>query len=100
MSSLLPKSLEGWAESKRRFMRLAAAESDPEQRRVYLKAVNYCDRRMGRILTEKRKLRLLLSASVLTILFAVQGCCTVKGALDDVGFLLKTTSENIRPEAE
>ncbi len=90
----VPKTIDGVCRQKRRFMGCFTVEENPEQRKVYAQAVNYCDRLTARI-TAKGKLGLLV---VLLLLCLLSGCQTVKGIAGDTGWLLTNLAENITTE--
>ena len=83
-------------EQKRILMKaLTEAEnkgSHPQIIEDYRHAVNRCDVAIGRM-------RGLLVAFMLSTMF-LGGCCTMKGALEDTSWILRTTADNIQPKQE
>lgn len=60
MKNLFPKTHEEVCQKKRRFMRLAQIEVDPEQREVYEQAVNHCDRLTARLIEKAKRIGFFL----------------------------------------
>jgi predicted small secreted protein len=82
------RKIEKAFEHKKKLMKaLRQAEYAVED---YRNAVNKCDVVVG-------KLRGLLVVLILLIMF-LGGCCTMKGALEDTSWILRTTADNIQPK--
>jgi len=90
------KTIDYWNRQKRLLMRdlhRARLREEPKAIATFGKAVNKCDQKIGAVAAMRR-----IVGIVLLLVMLSGGCCTMKGALEDTSWILRTTAENIQPE--